>query len=121
MSMPTKYSDDVARKALAMRAAGEKMIVVQRTFGAGIEGAMRRVRELDAGPELLARIEKAHGPLVLIMRKADKALYRIYRTRGRVMGGRSAAYLVPKWDGKSHWKTHERILLDFTYPNGDPL
>lgn len=119
MIMPIKYTDEMVAEALAMRARGEKQAVVHATFGAGIESAMRRVRERDAGPELLERI-KALGRSKLI-RRSDGQAYRIFQAPGRLMGGRSAAYLVPVWEGKSHWKTHERILLDFTHATGHAL
>lgn len=49
MIMPIKYTDEQVAEALAMRARGEKQAVVHLTFGAGIESAMRRVREREDG------------------------------------------------------------------------
>lgn len=106
-----RYTDEMVAEALAMRARGEKQSVVHATFGPGIEMAIRRVRERDAGPELLARVE-ALGRQKLV-RKKDGQVYTIYMSSGRMMAGRSAAYLVPVWGGRSHWKTHEKILTDY--------
>lgn len=106
-----KYTDAMVAEALAMRAAGQKQSVIHLTFGAGIEMAIRRVRERDAGPELLARV-KALGRSKL-KRKKDGQFYQIHQPTGRMMGGRSAAYLVPVWGGRSHWKTHEKILTEY--------
>lgn len=44
MVMPIKYTDEMVAEALAMRARGEKQLVIHATFGAGIEMAIRRVR-----------------------------------------------------------------------------
>jgi len=107
----TKYTDEMVAEALAMRAAGRKQSVIHATFGAGIEMAIRRVRERDAGEELLARVMNLGRRL--LKRKKDGQWFRIHQVSGRMMGGRSAAYLVPLWEGRSHWKTHEKILDDY--------
>lgn len=119
MIMPIKYTDEQVAEALAMRARGEKQAVVHLTFGAGIESAMRRVREREDGPGLLLRV-KALGRKDL-KRKEDGQVYFIHQVSGRKIGGREAAYLVPKWAGNCHWKTHERILIDFTTVDGEAL
>jgi hypothetical protein len=106
-----KFTDEMVAAALDMRERGEKQSVIHATFGAGIEMAIRRVRERDAGPELLAQVQ-ALGRKRLV-RKKDGQVYRIFQVCGRMMGGRSAAYLVPVRDGRSHWKTHEKILTDY--------
>ncbi len=117
MVNPIKFTDEMVAEALAMRAAGAKQTVIYATFGAGIEMAIRRVRERDAGPELLARV-LALGQSKLV-RKKDGQVYRIYMADGRMMAGRSAAYLVPVLGGRSHWKTHEKILTDYeVVPDG---
>lgn len=119
MIMPIKYTDEQVSEALAMRARGEKQAVVQMTFGAGIESAIRRVRERDEGPALLARVRPLVGQC--LKRKEDGKIYSISQASGRKIGGREAAYLVPQWGGHCHWKTHERILLDFTTVDGEAL
>lgn len=111
MGAPIKFTDEMVAEALAMRGAGAKQSVIHATFGASIEMAIRRVRERDAGPELLARVMNL-GRQTLV-RKVDGSHYRIHTVSGRMMGGRSAAYLVPVWQGRSHWKTHEKILSDY--------
>jgi hypothetical protein len=45
MIMPIKYTDEMVAEALAMRARGEKQIVIHATFGRGIEMAIRRVKK----------------------------------------------------------------------------
>lgn len=47
MIMPIKYTDAMVQEALAMRARGEKQVVIQATFGEGIESAIRRVAARD--------------------------------------------------------------------------
>lgn len=47
MIMPIKYTDSMVAEALAMRARGEKQVVIQATFGEGIESAIRRVAARD--------------------------------------------------------------------------
>lgn len=111
MGHPIKFTDEMVAEALAMRSAGQKQSVIHATFGAGIEMAIRRVRERDAGEELLARVMNL-GRRTLV-RKKDGQSYRIHMVSGRMMGARSAAYLVPVCDGRSHWKTHEKILSDY--------
>lgn len=111
MIMPIKFTDEMVAEALAMRARGEKQVVIHATFGGGIEAAIRRVREREEGPELLAKVQ-ALGRKRLT-RKKDGQAYRIFQVAGRLMGGRAAAYLVPVRDGRSHWKTHEKILQDY--------
>lgn len=107
----TKYTDKMVAEALAMRARGEKQVVIHATFGGGIESAIRRVRERDNGAALLAQVQALRGKT--LRRKKDGSTYRIFQVSGRSMGGLSAAYLVPVWRGRSHWKTHERLVLDY--------
>lgn len=111
MGHPIKYTDEMVAAALAMRADGQKQSVIYLTFGPGIEMAIRRVRERDAGPELLARVMNIGQKM--LKRKKDGQIYRIHMADGRKMASRSAAYLVPVWGGRSHWKTHEKILTDY--------
>ena len=119
MIMPIKYTDEQVAEAVAMRARGEKQAVIYLTFGAGIDGAIRRVRERDEGPALLLRMH-AIGRQSL-KRKADGQVYFVYQVSGRKIAGREAAYLVPKGAGHCHWKSHERILQDFTTLGGAAL
>jgi hypothetical protein len=102
---------EASTEALAMRERGEKQAVIHLVFGAGIESAIRRVRERDAGGDLRTQV-LALGRKTLV-RKKDGQRYRIFQAEGRHIGSRAAAYLVPVWDGRSHWKTHERILKDY--------
>ena len=111
MVMPIRYTDEMVAEALAMRAAGEKQSVIQAIYGGGIESAIRRVREREAGPELFARVMDLGR--ATLRRKKDRQKYRIHVVSGRKIGGREAAYLVPVGDGRSHWKTHEKILSDY--------
>jgi len=43
MIMPIKYTDEMVAEAKAMKARGEKQVVIHATFGEGIESAIRRV------------------------------------------------------------------------------
>lgn len=111
MANTTKYTDEMVAEALAMRARGEKQVVIHATFGGGIESAIRRLRERDNGPALLVQVQALCGKV--LRRKKDGSTYRIFQASGRQMGGLSAAYLVPVWRGKCHWKTHERLVQDY--------
>lgn len=52
-----------------------------------------------------------------LFRKKDNGQYIIRHPSGRMIGGKPAAYLEPAgcdWEARSHWKTHAKILTDFT-------
>lgn len=52
-----------------------------------------------------------------LFRKKDNGQYIIRHPSGQTIGGKPAAYLEPAgcdWEARSHWKTHAKILTDFT-------
>lgn len=74
----------------------------------------RYTEDQQTWPESIAHLKGKR-----LRRKKDGAEYRIERPEGQSVGHKPAAYLAPVGNNwpiicRSHWKSHEAILKDFT-------